>query len=89
MLQIFVSPIFSYYTGKGHRPRWVGLGIYTVVLSTIISALPHFLYGAGEDVLDFTVEYGINGEHLNQTNEMFASKDERFSELKILGKCEA
>lgn len=74
MVQIFVSPILSYYTGKGHRPRWVGLGIYTVVVSTIISALPHFIYGAGEDVLDFTVEYGLDYIELNQTNEMFTSK---------------
>ncbi|KAL0268810.1 UNVERIFIED_CONTAM: hypothetical protein PYX00_010624 [Menopon gallinae] len=58
MMHIFVSPLLSYYTGKGHRPRWVGLGIYTVVVSCILSALPHFIYGAGDSVLEYTKEYG-------------------------------
>lgn len=28
--QLFVSVVLSYYAGKGHRPRWIAFGIYTV-----------------------------------------------------------
>jgi hypothetical protein len=56
--QLFVSIVLSYYTGRGHRPRWIALGIYTVVLYCLMSALPHLLYGPGEDALALTVEYG-------------------------------
>lgn len=56
--QLFVSIVLSYYTGRGHRPRWIALGIYTVVLYCLMSALPHLLYGPGDDALALTVEYG-------------------------------
>ncbi|PSN45336.1 hypothetical protein C0J52_18706 [Blattella germanica] len=56
--QLLVSIVLSYYTGRGHRPRWIALGIYTVVLYCLMSALPHLLYGPGEDALALTVEHG-------------------------------
>jgi hypothetical protein len=56
--QLFVSIVLSYYTGRGHRPRWIAMGIYTVVLYCLMTALPHLLYGPGEDALALTVEYG-------------------------------
>jgi hypothetical protein len=56
--QLFVSIVLSYYTGRGHRPRWIAMGIYTVVLYCLMSALPHLLYGPGDDALALTVEYG-------------------------------
>lgn len=28
--QLFVSIVLSYYAGRGHRPRWIAFGIYTV-----------------------------------------------------------
>jgi hypothetical protein len=56
--QLFVSIVLSYYTGRGHRPRWIALGIYTVVLYCLMTAMPHLLYGPGEDALALTVEYG-------------------------------
>ncbi|XP_967848.2 solute carrier organic anion transporter family member 74D [Tribolium castaneum] len=55
--QLFVSVILSYYAGRGHRPRWMALGMYTVVLFCLLTALPHFLCGAGSDALTLTVEY--------------------------------
>lgn len=58
--QLFVSVILSYYAGRGHRPRWMALGMYTVVLFCLLTALPHFLYGAGSDALSLTVEHRIN-----------------------------
>ncbi|XP_046672749.1 solute carrier organic anion transporter family member 74D-like [Homalodisca vitripennis] len=56
--QLFVSVALSYYAGKGHRPRWIALGVYTVVAFCLMNALPHFLYGPGVDALSLTVEYG-------------------------------
>ncbi|XP_056646854.1 solute carrier organic anion transporter family member 74D [Diorhabda sublineata] len=55
--QLLVSAILSYYAGRGHRPRWMALGMYTVVLFCIMTASPHFLYGAGEDALSLTMEH--------------------------------
>ncbi|XP_011500420.1 PREDICTED: solute carrier organic anion transporter family member 5A1 [Ceratosolen solmsi marchali] len=56
--QLLVSVVLSYYAGKGHRPRWIAVGIYTVVLFCCLTMLPHFLYGPGEDALILTKEYG-------------------------------
>lgn len=70
--QLLVSAILSYYAGRGHRPRWMALGMYTVVLFCILTALPHFLYGAGEDALSLTMEHkhysnASYDEYLNQS----------------------
>lgn len=50
--------IVSYYAGRGHRPRWIALGLYSVVLFCLMTALPHLLYGPGQDALHLTTEYG-------------------------------
>ncbi|XP_051170811.1 solute carrier organic anion transporter family member 74D [Leptopilina boulardi] len=65
--QLFVSVVLSYYAGKGHRPRWIAIGIYTVVLFCCLTMLPHFLYGPGKDALMLTKEYGIAEQNI--TNE--------------------
>ncbi|KAJ9590581.1 hypothetical protein L9F63_016350 [Diploptera punctata] len=71
--QLFVSMVLSYYTGRGHRPRWIALGIYTVVLYCLMSALPHLLYGPGDDALALTVEYGGIVDH-NSTQEVIKKR---------------
>lgn len=38
----------------------MALGMYTVVLFCLLTALPHFLYGAGSDALTLTVEHRTN-----------------------------
>ncbi|XP_066901789.1 solute carrier organic anion transporter family member 74D [Halyomorpha halys] len=59
--QLFISTILSYYIGKGrHRPRWIAVGVYTVVLFCALNALPHFLYGPGEESFDLTYEHGMS-----------------------------
>lgn len=35
----------------------MAVGLYTVVLYCLLTALPHFLYGAGSDALSLTIEY--------------------------------
>ncbi|KAH8293139.1 hypothetical protein KR044_006619 [Drosophila immigrans] len=55
--QILLSLILSYIGGQRNRPRWIAWGIAICGLSCFILVLPHFIYGAGEDVLMLTKEY--------------------------------
>lgn len=66
--QLFVSVVLSYYAGRGHRPRWIAFGIYTVVLFCCLTMLPHFLYGPGEDALLLTKEYGAKPQNPNRSH---------------------
>ncbi|XP_022915464.1 solute carrier organic anion transporter family member 74D [Onthophagus taurus] len=67
--QLLVSVILSYYVGRRHRPRWMAIGLYTVVLFCLLTALPHWLYGAGKDALFLTIEYGQMDN--NNTDKVF------------------
>ncbi|CAG9772829.1 unnamed protein product [Ceutorhynchus assimilis] len=73
--QLLMSVILSYYTGRGHRPRWMALGMYTVVLFCIMTALPHFLYGPGIDALALTREHATND---NASIEFLLEEQKRF-----------
>ena len=55
---LIVSSFLAYYAGKGHRPRWIGFGLFTITLFCVFSVIPHFLYGPGEQALKLTKEYG-------------------------------
>ncbi|XP_044740891.1 solute carrier organic anion transporter family member 74D-like isoform X2 [Chrysoperla carnea] len=55
--QILLSIFLSYYGGQRNRPRWIAIGTLSSALSCFVLALPHFLYGAGEDALRLTEEY--------------------------------
>ncbi|XP_068150906.1 solute carrier organic anion transporter family member 74D [Drosophila tropicalis] len=55
--QIMLSLILSYIGGQRNRPRWIAWGIVFCGLSCYILVLPHFIYGAGEEVLQLTKEY--------------------------------
>ncbi|XP_017837173.1 solute carrier organic anion transporter family member 74D isoform X2 [Drosophila busckii] len=56
--QTLVSAVLAYYAGKGHRPRWIGFGLLTIVMFCLMTTSPHFLYGPGEDALSLTAEFG-------------------------------
>lgn len=62
----------SYYAGKKHKPRWMAMGLYTVVAFCLLTALPHLLYGPGEDALTLTVEYSSFYKQ-NSTIETFSN----------------
>ncbi|KAH8413464.1 hypothetical protein KR009_011422 [Drosophila setifemur] len=55
--QIMLSLILSYIGGQRNRPRWIAWGIVFCGLSCYILVLPHIIYGAGHEVLQFTKEY--------------------------------
>ncbi|KAL7029424.1 hypothetical protein ACKWTF_006241 [Chironomus riparius] len=54
---LFLSAFIAYYGGKRHRPRWIAFGLIAIVIYCILTASPHFLYGAGQESLSLTVEY--------------------------------
>ncbi|XP_059225479.1 solute carrier organic anion transporter family member 74D [Stomoxys calcitrans] len=76
--QMMVSAVLSYYAGKGHRPRWIGFGLLTIVAFCLLTAAPHFLYGPGEDALALTMEFGATPDE-NATME--AIKEQRSKTL--------
>uniref|UniRef100_A0A182J4Z2 Solute carrier organic anion transporter family member n=1 Tax=Anopheles atroparvus TaxID=41427 RepID=A0A182J4Z2_ANOAO len=55
--QILLSLILSYVGGHRNRPRWIAWGVVFCALSCFILAMPHFIYGAGDDALRLTKEY--------------------------------
>lgn len=61
------SIAITYFAAKGHKPRWMAIGVYFQVLYCIMMVLPHLLYGAGEDALSLTVGYEGVVKDLNKT----------------------
>lgn len=55
---LVLSGFIAYYGGKSHRPRWIGVGLSLIVLNCLLNASPHFFYGAGEEALALTTEFG-------------------------------
>lgn len=55
---LFLSVFIAYYGGKSHRPRWIGIGMFLIVLHCFINAMPHFIFGSGSQALSLTVEHG-------------------------------
>lgn len=58
--QIMLSLVLSYWGGQKNRPRWIAWGVMICGLSCFILAMPHFIYGAGEDALRLTQEFITN-----------------------------
>lgn len=50
--QVLLGTFLGYYGNMGHRPRWMGVGIMIASLSCFLAALPHFIYGPGQDAID-------------------------------------
>lgn len=41
----------AYIGSRGHKTRWVALGTFVSGVSSLISVLPHVIYGPGEDAI--------------------------------------
>lgn len=52
-----LSLILSYTGGQRNRPRWIAWGVVFCAMSCFILAMPHYLYGAGDEALRLTKEY--------------------------------
>uniref|UniRef100_A0A336MET7 Solute carrier organic anion transporter family member n=1 Tax=Culicoides sonorensis TaxID=179676 RepID=A0A336MET7_CULSO len=46
----------TYFAAKGHKPRWMALGVYLQVIYCFMMILPHMLYGAGDDAMSLTLD---------------------------------
>ncbi|KAH8269635.1 hypothetical protein KR018_010959 [Drosophila ironensis] len=66
---MLTAAILGYYAGNGHRPRWMGIGLLTIVAFCLLTSSLHFIYGAGEDALKLTREFG-------QVNETVARQEQ-------------
>lgn len=51
---LILSAFISYYGGKKHRPRLIGLGLFLIACHCLINASPHFLFGAGSEAIALT-----------------------------------
>ncbi|ODM96224.1 Solute carrier organic anion transporter family member 1C1, partial [Orchesella cincta] len=74
--QILFSVFISYFGGKGHRPRWISVGVLFSAISCFVLASPHLFYGSGEDALALTEEYGYlydKGFYQDMTKDNLAS----------------
>nr|XP_016930701.1 solute carrier organic anion transporter family member 74D [Drosophila suzukii] len=61
---MLTAALLGYYAGNGHRPRWMGIGLLTIVAFCLLTSSLHFLYGPGEDALKLTKEFGQVNETL-------------------------
>ena len=60
LVQLFFALIVTYFGGRSNGPKLIAWGAAFYGLSCFILTSPHFIYGAGEDVLKFTKEYQEN-----------------------------
>ncbi|XP_063604190.1 solute carrier organic anion transporter family member 74D-like [Penaeus indicus] len=58
--QVILAIFLGYYGNFGHRPRWMGVGIMTASMSAFVAAIPHFIYGPGQDAIDLVEETSAN-----------------------------
>lgn len=68
-----LSIFLIYYGGAGNRPRWIAIGVAISAVSCFILAVPHFIYGPGQDALALTEEYynaTILSEGVKKKNEL-------------------
>ncbi|XP_023179421.2 solute carrier organic anion transporter family member 74D-like [Drosophila hydei] len=55
---MITSVLAGYFIHKGHRARWIALGFFTIFIFCVLTCSLHFAYGAGEDALKLTREFG-------------------------------
>nr|XP_027224102.1 solute carrier organic anion transporter family member 3A1-like [Penaeus vannamei] len=66
--QVMLSLFLSYYGNYGHRPRWMAVGVMCAAGSGFGAALPHFLYGPGEDALALARDASSSSSSLEGDN---------------------
>lgn len=77
---LILSAFISYYGGKKHRPRFIGLGLFLIAIHCLINASPHLIYGGGQEAIDLTVQsdYANNSILLmNDDNEKLLCRPNR------------
>lgn len=57
----------TYIAAKGHRTRWVAMGVFVVGISSFMRVLPYQIFGSGEIVKMYTREYGYSFNSTSET----------------------
>ncbi|XP_068244719.1 solute carrier organic anion transporter family member 74D-like [Palaemon carinicauda] len=50
LVQLALSVHITYLAGKGHRPRWLAVGMLGATIGCVLAATPHFIFGEGDHV---------------------------------------
>ncbi|XP_064116181.1 solute carrier organic anion transporter family member 74D-like isoform X2 [Macrobrachium nipponense] len=50
LVQLLLSVHITYLAGKGHRPRWLAVGMLGATIGCCLAATPHFIFGEGDHV---------------------------------------
>lgn len=61
----------TYVAAKGHRTRWVAVGMFLAGVSSFTRLFPYLLFGPGENVKMYTKEfspYNIKDAFLDSVN---------------------
>ncbi|XP_042874771.1 solute carrier organic anion transporter family member 74D-like isoform X2 [Penaeus japonicus] len=77
--QVFLSLFLSYYGNYGHRPRWMAVGVMLAAGSGFGAALPHFIYGPGEDAVTLARAAAAVGDAGGNSTETNAEQELCFS----------
>lgn len=76
--QVVFSIILSYYGTKGHRPRWIAIGVLLSSIACFLLASPHIIYGSGKMALSYTTSSSTNINTLHMStflNNIIATTD--------------
>ncbi|XP_065211299.1 solute carrier organic anion transporter family member 74D-like isoform X2 [Planococcus citri] len=57
---LFFNFILTYFVGKGHKGRWLAVGMIIAGCSSFLRTLPYISYGAGENLKIYTDDYKSN-----------------------------
>ncbi|XP_071533819.1 solute carrier organic anion transporter family member 74D-like isoform X2 [Panulirus ornatus] len=75
--QVILAILLGYYGNYGHRPQWLGFGMLCAAASCFTAAIPHFVYGPGQDAIDIveSTSGGLKSLLSNATNAMTKGKE--------------
>lgn len=73
--QTIAAVALTYLVAGKNKPRWMSYALYGIAMYCFVSALPHFIYGPGDDALRLTKEYGE--DWMLNTTELIVLKEKR------------
>ncbi|KAK4318476.1 hypothetical protein Pmani_010518 [Petrolisthes manimaculis] len=80
---VFAVPL-SFTAGRGHRPRWLALGMMGAVVGCLFASLPHFIFGSGHTTTTTTTNTTIsllNATVLQVQNNMLCASESNMSSV--------
>ncbi|CAL8090219.1 unnamed protein product [Orchesella dallaii] len=81
---MLLALVLSYAGGKGHRPRWIAVGLLCSSVAYSLYAMPHLLYGPGNEALSLTAEYFEQFHNTSDVTTVIDNKTSLFESKKDL-----